>query len=171
MAAKFTMPTRLVLIEWLDAMSDDAGWKPWKRVAKQEPVLVHSVGYVVSDVPAFMTLAGSVVAIDGTCDGDVTIPLPVECRGLCIDVTTDADNCGGCGLKCDGSCEHGSCVRHCPLGRADCDGNPDCEVNTLSDPQNCGGCGVVCNAIKGQACVRGQCVVAPCDDGDGGLAR
>jgi hypothetical protein len=73
-AAKFTMPTRLVLIEWLDAMSDDAGWKPWKRVAKQEPVLVHSVGYVVSDVPAFMTLAGSVVAIDGTCDGDVTIP-------------------------------------------------------------------------------------------------
>ncbi|MBN9168017.1 MAG: hypothetical protein BGO98_13495 [Myxococcales bacterium 68-20] len=104
-------------------------------------------------------------------DGDVTIPLPVECRGLCIDVTTDADNCGGCGLKCDGSCEHGSCVRHCPLGRADCDGNPDCEVNTLSDPQNCGGCGVVCNAIKGQACVRGQCVVAPCDDGDGGLAR
>lgn len=74
MAAKFTMPTRFVLVEWLDAMSDDAGWKSWKKVAKQEPVLVHSLGYVVRDEPEFMTVAGSVVVIDGTLDGDVTIP-------------------------------------------------------------------------------------------------
>jgi hypothetical protein len=70
----FKMPTRFVLVEWLDAMSDDAGWKSWKKVAKQEPVLVHSLGYVVRDEPGFMTLAGSVVVIDGTLDGDVTIP-------------------------------------------------------------------------------------------------
>jgi hypothetical protein len=74
MATKFVMPTRFVLVEWLDAMSDDAGWKSWKKVAKQEPVLVHSLGYVVRDEPGFMTLAGSVVVIDGTLDGDVTIP-------------------------------------------------------------------------------------------------
>lgn len=74
MASKFIMPTRLILVEWLDAMSDDAGWKSWKKVAKQEPVLVHSVGYVVRDEPEFLTIAGSVVVIDGTLDGDVTIP-------------------------------------------------------------------------------------------------
>lgn len=74
MAAKFVMPTRFVMVEWLDAMSDDAGWKKWKKVAKQEPLLVHTLGYVVRDEPGFLTVAGSVVVIDGTLDGDVTIP-------------------------------------------------------------------------------------------------
>jgi hypothetical protein len=73
MAKKFIMPTRFVLVEWLDAMSDDAGWKAWKKVAKQKPVLVHSLGYVVTDDPDFLTIAGSVVVCDGTTDGDVTI--------------------------------------------------------------------------------------------------
>lgn len=74
MAKKFKMPTRFVLVEWLDAMSDDAGWKPWKKVAAQEPVMVHSLGYVVRDEPEFMTVAGSVCVVDGMLDGDVTIP-------------------------------------------------------------------------------------------------
>lgn len=74
MAKKFTMPTRLVLVEWIDAMSEDAGWKSWKKVAKQEPLLVHSLGYVVRDEPGFLTIAASIVCFDGTLDGDVTIP-------------------------------------------------------------------------------------------------
>jgi hypothetical protein len=72
--AKFKMPTRFVLVEWLDAMSDDAGWKTWKKVAQQEPVMVHSLGYVVRDEPGFLTVAGSVCIVDGMRDGDVTIP-------------------------------------------------------------------------------------------------
>lgn len=75
--AKFKMPTRLVLVEWLDACSDDAGWKTWKKIQKQAPVLVHSVGYVVRDEPDFLTIAGSLVLYDGTVDGDVTMPRPM----------------------------------------------------------------------------------------------
>jgi|GEM_PF-1885593 len=74
MAKKFAMPTRMVMVEWLDAMSDDAGWKSWKKVHKQEPLIVHSLGYVVRDEPGFLTIVGSVVVFDGTLDGDVTIP-------------------------------------------------------------------------------------------------
>ena len=75
--AKFVMPTRLVMVEWLDACSDDAGWKSWKKIHKQTPVLVHTAGYVVREEPGedgFMTVAGSVVITDGTVDGDTTIP-------------------------------------------------------------------------------------------------
>lgn len=104
-------------------------------------------------------------------DGGLTITLPVVCKGYCYDLTSDTDNCGACGAKCEGTCEYGSCMKHCPYGRADCDGNPDCEVAVLNDPSNCGGCGIVCDAIAGQACVGGRCVVEPCGPVDGGGAR
>jgi hypothetical protein len=110
-----------------------------------------------------------------------------RCVGSCHDLTSDVFACGGCGISCvegvDGTdavpflaaCVYGTCTRRCPLGRADCNGNTadGCEVNTMADPANCGGCGVVCNAIAGQACVRGRCVVEPCEPvhDDGGVAR
>ena len=99
-------------------------------------------------------------------------------QGECVDITTDASNCGRCGNSCGlytfeptskGVCTYGSCSRVCFQGRADCNGNAedDCEVDTDSDPRNCGGCGKVCDKIAGQACVRGQCVVEPCDEDAG----
>lgn len=100
------------------------------------------------------------------------------CSEECVDLATDAKNCGSCGFRCQddrlttsiGVCAYGTCRRQCMTGRADCNGNPsdECEVNVDSDPSNCGGCGVVCDAIAGQACVRGRCVVEPCEQGDGG---
>jgi len=104
------------------------------------------------------------------------------CFGACRDLTSDAFNCGGCGLACpsggagsSASCTYGSCSTTCESGRADCNGNTQdgCEVNTMSDPFNCGACNVACDAIAGQACVGGRCVVEPCDQiqDDGGLAR
>lgn len=72
--AKYALPTRLVLVVWLDAMSGDANWKSWKKAAKQEPLIVHSVGYVVREEPGFVTVAASLVICDGTLGGDVTIP-------------------------------------------------------------------------------------------------
>jgi hypothetical protein len=104
------------------------------------------------------------------------------CFGVCRDLTSDANACGSCNVSCnegnehaEGVCVYGSCEQRCPSGRADCNGNTSdgCEVNTKSDPQNCGACGVACDAIAGQACVGGQCVVEPCDQlgPDGGFAR
>jgi len=127
--------------------------------------------------PAGQSFCGScaspgAIEVQGPDGGTISFPLPAVCTGLCYDLTNDPSNCGACGVACNGgTCEYGSCVKHCPHGRADCDGNPDCEVNTLSDPSNCGGCGIVCNAVEGQACVGGKCVVEPCDAGAGGPTR
>jgi len=105
------------------------------------------------------------------------------CQGFCANLATDSENCGTCGFSCrDNSiyfpspysqpiCSFGTCKRECNAGRADCNSNmdDDCETNTNSDPQNCGGCGIVCDAVAGQACVGGRCVVEPCPEEDGGV--
>lgn len=64
---------KLVLIRWLDAVSDDSGWKKVSHVAKQSPPLVKSVGWVIRRTKTKITLAASLVHDD--CDGDVTIPI------------------------------------------------------------------------------------------------
>src|SRR5262249_32917845 len=100
------------------------------------------------------------------CQGDV-------CSGECKDLASDWNNCGACGRVCKGAdfvpsviaCDYGSCTRTCLQGWADCNGNTadSCEVNTNSAPNNCGACGIVRDAVAGQACVLGSCVVRPCD--------
>jgi len=105
--------------------------------------------------------------------------------GECVDVATDQDNCGACGVSCadmhitnyadsSATCRFGSCVAVCNVGFADCNHSEvdGCEVNTNSDPRNCGGCGILCDAVAGQACVAGRCVVEPCSvDAGAGSAR
>lgn len=101
--------------------------------------------------------------------------------GTCVDIASDAANCGACGSACSsiestarfgatafGVCQSGTCKMDCFAGRADCNGNEGdgCEVNSDSDPRNCGGCGRVCDAVAGQACVGGRCMVEPCDEVD-----
>jgi hypothetical protein len=101
--------------------------------------------------------------------------------GRCYDLTSDDEHCGACDVACPGkhvwahaapTCEFGRCTMKCFDGWGDCNGNveDDCEVHTDTDPNNCGGCGIVCDAVAGQACAGGQCVVAPCGK-DGGLPR
>lgn len=86
--------------------------------------------------------------------------------GTCYDTSSDARNCGGCDILCETTCVNGMCRFECGTGRANCNGNEadSCETNIDSDPNNCGGCGITCNAIAGQACVQGRCVVEPCDE-------
>ncbi len=107
----------------------------------------------------------------GECTGGI-------CAGRCRDLTADDQNCGRCGFDCTavvgsaweqyalGACRYGVCVEQCAEGHADCNGNTldGCETNTYSDPMNCGDCGIICDAVAGQACVGGRCVVEPCDD-------
>jgi hypothetical protein len=65
---------KLVYVEWEDAYTQEAGWKSIKKLRKQKPVLVKSVGYLVKDDPNFIIVAGTYVPEDGDCDGDTTIP-------------------------------------------------------------------------------------------------
>ncbi|OJY23773.1 MAG: hypothetical protein BGO98_17675 [Myxococcales bacterium 68-20] len=99
-----------------------------------------------------------------SCAGDL-------CKGECIDLRSDADNCGACGVVCSTNlagtrktCDYGACAMRCNEGRADCNHSQvdGCEVDTASDPRNCGACGHTCDAVAGQACVNGLCVVEPC---------
>jgi len=108
-----------------------------------------------------------------------------RCVGACVDLSSDLASCGACGVNCGAEaqldqsqsvmavCAMGVCKTSCLQGRADCNGNvaDGCEVNTSSDPRNCGGCGNECDAVAGQACVGGRCVVEPCGESDGGETR
>ena len=84
----------------------------------------------------------------------VTCPFEhAECGGECIRVVDDSDNCGGCGVVCEGEdpCVGGSCG--CPYpGQSGCD-REYCAYFE-SDESNCGGCGVECSG--GEACT-GSC--------------
>lgn len=70
---------------------------------------------------------------DGTC-----------CNGVCVDLATDADNCGVCGKSCPLACINGTCT--C-TGTGDCP-TPDCQCSTLLQ----GGISVCRDTIGPQAC-------------------
>jgi ferredoxin len=74
------------------------------------------------------------------------------CAGRCVDVMSDAANCGRCGNACPAgrSCVGGAC--DCAAGRTSCAGR--C-VDTQADNANCGRCGAICPA--GQTCTDGAC--------------
>jgi len=74
------------------------------------------------------------------------------CGGTaCIDLRTDAQNCGSCGQACGGTaiCIDGGCA--CPGDLSSCDSG--C-VDLASDPANCGSCGTGCGDLF---CLQGGC--------------
>jgi hypothetical protein len=60
-----------------------------------------------------------------TCMCECPPPLN-DCNGLCIDTSTDPNNCGTCGTICDVP-DEGCCNGHCV---------------SLNTPENCGACGI-----------------------------
>ena len=84
----------------------------------------------------------------------VTCPYEhAECDGACTRVVDDPDNCGGCGIVCEGDdpCVGGTCG--CPFeGYTGCDREYCADLER--DESNCGGCGIACSG--GQACT-GTC--------------
>ena len=64
---------KLVRVLWVDAVSDESGWKHIDTVRGQRPPLVKSVGWLIAKTKSHVTPAASIVGND--CDGDVTIPV------------------------------------------------------------------------------------------------
>jgi hypothetical protein len=96
----------------------------------------------------------------GTADSgtsDSCPPYQKSCAGTCIPVSTDPNNCGGCGVTCSASqvCSASACSDGCLPGLEAC--NRAC-VDTQDDSNNCGGCGTTCPTNTG--CVAGQCVAS-----------
>ena len=94
---------------------------------------------------------GSSYCADGKCVGcspACAAPVPTCCDSaygpVCVDLTTNLNDCGACGNVCPGEqdCCNGTCT------------------DTSTDVTNCGDCGVVCDA--GEVCCSGNCLDPVC---------
>lgn len=125
------------------------------------------VGGACSCVGGAACSAGTICCSDGTCQTSCACGATPDCADsccsdLCVDTSSDRENCGACGNVCraDQSCSQGTCV---------CDSGTNCgdrcaELNTAED--HCGACGVVCGS--GESCCDGTCVSTSSDSANCG---
>ncbi len=80
------------------------------------------------------------------------------CGNVCVDIYTDAANCGACGNACTGGnvCANGTCTQSCPVGETAC--GASCR-DLQTDVASCGACGKACG--PGQSCNAGVCGCPP----------
>lgn len=137
-------------------------------------VVSADVATAGEDAPEAPQDAAVVVAVDAAPEAAAVVPqdvarvtdvAPAGDAAPLSDTASDAPRDAGdrpcstasqCGTRWPGlvpSCQSGQCVDACPVGFADCDGNPatGCEVR-LDRPEACGACGRWCG--PGGACVR-----------------
>lgn len=99
----------------------------------------------------------------GACDPNST--------GCTTNLTTDLNNCGGCGVKCtippnaaSAACQGGQCAPgSCNPGFTSCGGFPSSGCfNLNADASNCGSCFNNCNSQgPGGSCTNGVCTCGP----------
>ena len=147
----------------------------------REQPLVHDGGLDAPDVPDVAVVDARVdVSVDGSSDvpvgpTDVTVdtgpcgggcPAGRTCCGdRCVDLLTDAQNCGGCSAVCvaanaSTTCQMGRCVPVCLPGFGDCDGSPlnGCEVDLAVSAFNCSACSAECSTTNANSvCDTGRC--------------
>jgi hypothetical protein len=124
--------------------------------------------------PTCMAMAGAPGGFG--CSSGCSVMGQARCAGTCVDIMTDARNCGACGTVCPAiggaaACVAGRCSITCPAGTGDCDGNTanGCETSTRSNLMNCGMCGNACPAGPAGAtpfCSVGVCNIS-CTAGNG----
>lgn len=117
---------------------------------------------------------GSCACADGEpCEGGLTAAccVGVEDDRVCVDLTSDVENCGSCGRRCSpgeeclptGTDGRGQCVCNalgsaCPTDECiQCCPDEGC-VDVCNDLLNCGDCDVDCSeGNRGDRCVGGEC--------------
>lgn len=79
-------------------------------------------------------------------DGDSCGPNAADrcCDGACVDISTDASNCGGCGVACDAddTCESVSVTASCELAPANTTGRCTCDAANVDCPD-----GQICRTV------------------------
>jgi len=100
---------------------------------------------------------GRICTMEG-CVCDPQLGFPDECNGVCVNKSTDRENCGYCYHVCpklEYVCNSGVCG--CPDNQSDCNGN--C-TDTQTSLSHCGSCNHGC--VPGaQVCNAGVCECAP----------
>lgn len=89
-----------------------------------------------------------------------------SCFGSCVDIETDLNNCGGCGVVCGSSdgCFGGTCVAPPPSSPCGA-GLTTCGGECVSISRHAGHCGACFNSCplgascrRGVCCANGQCL-------------
>ena len=104
-----------------------------------------------------------VTVLDSVSPDALTCAKGSPCAGKCVDLQSDAANCGVCGTACQSGevCSSGKCLLSCPTGQMRCGGGDAGAAfcaNLQTDSKNCGTCGTLCTS--GQVCSAGTCALS-----------
>ncbi|MDP3275333.1 MAG: hypothetical protein Q8Q09_09080 [Deltaproteobacteria bacterium] len=111
----------------------------------------NRLGQLAEGTMATMVTAAAPVTCFSACESPAS-----GCGGLCVNLRSDARNCGACGVTCAAmeSCVMGACaaIAMCTAPSVRC--AAAC-ADLQTDTRHCGSCGNACPA--GQTCAAGRC--------------
>jgi hypothetical protein len=115
------------------------------------------------DLPDVPADAGTDAGSDAGSDAGACSPPYTDCGTggeiLCVNLQTDPDHCGGCGVPCGALvCSSGGCALECDSGLQNCDGA--C-VDLDTDRDHCSACNEPCAPTF--VCIAGECT---CREGE-----